>query len=350
MVTISQIREFSKVAKDIAFQGATRKEKYEWIGAIINRFRYFSCSKKDKSVIKQYIMRMAGYSDAQLTRLIAKKRKTGQILADTTKRHRFPCTYTPEDIGRLIETDKAHDHLSGPATKRIMEREYAVFKKEEFRIIKNISSSHIYNLRATRQYQSNTRFFIKTKLIQRASIGERKKPEPAGKPGFLRVDTVHQGDLDKEKGVYHINLVDEVIQWEILGSVERISEYYLEPLLEDVLDQFPFDILGFHSDNGSEYINKIIAALLTKLLIRQTKSRTRHCNDNALVEGKNGSIVRKHLGYSHIPQQYAFQINEFYKNHLNVYLNYHRPCGFAKKIIDVKGKEKKVYNVYRTPV
>lgn len=348
MVSIAQIKEFIKVAKNIEFQGASRKEKYEWIETILLRFRYFSCRKKDKSTLKQYMMRMTGFSDAQLTRLVGKKRKCGKILANTTRHHHFPRKYTPCDIGLLIETDKVHNHLSGPATKKILEREYAIFRKDEFIRLKDISSSHIYNLRETRQYQSNTHFFAKTRPAK-VNIGERTKPEPEGKPGFLRVDTVHQGDLNKEKGIYHINLIDEVIQWEILGSVEKISEYYLLPLLEDVLDQFPFDILGFHSDNGSEYINKIIAALLNKLLIRQTKSRPRHCNDNALVEGKNGSIIRKHIGYSHIPQRYAYLINEFYKNYLNVYLNYHRPCGFATKKIDEKGKEKKVYNVYLIP-
>ena len=89
----------------------------------------------------------------------------------------------------------------------------------------------------------------------KVNIGIRKKPAPYGKPGYLRVDSVHQGDLDKEKGVYHINLVDEVTQWEIVGCVEGISEHFLAPLLEVLLKLFPFKILGFHSDNGSEYIN-----------------------------------------------------------------------------------------------
>jgi len=58
-------------------------------------------------------------------------------------------------------------------------------------------------------------------------IGERAKPDPKGQPSYIRVDTVHQGDLNGYKGVYHINTVDEVTQWEILASVERISEAYL---------------------------------------------------------------------------------------------------------------------------
>lgn len=291
---------------------------------------------------------MTGYSDAQIERLIAKKKNCGVIVANSTARHHFPKIYTPEDVALLIETDKAHDRLSGPATKKILKREHEIFNKKQFERIKNISVAHIYNLRNTNQYQSNTRFFQKTKPVK-TNIGERHKPNPEGKPGFLRVDTVHQGDLDKKKGVYHINLVDEITQWEILGAVEKISEQYLALLLEDLIAQFPFRILGFHSDNGGEYINKIVAALLDKLLIRQTKSRARHCNDNALAEGKNGNIVRKHMGYAHIPQHYAELINEFYRNHLNVYLNYHRPCGFATKKIDRKGKEKKVYETYQTP-
>jgi hypothetical protein len=348
MVSITQIQEFKKVADAITFNGSSQKEKYAWIEEVLMRFRYFSQKKKEKSVVKHYILQMTGYSDAQTARLIARKKKSGKIFNSSTKRNTFPRTYTPGDVALLIETDKAHDRLSGKATKRIFQRMYNFFHDQKFQRLKNISVSHIYNLRGTRQYRSWTKFFTKTKPTA-VPIGERRKPDPQGKPGFLRVDTVHQGDLDKEKGVYHINIVDEVTQWELVGAVEKISEYYLKPLLEDLIAQFPFKIINFHSDNGSEYINKIAAKLLHKLLIKQTKSRSRHCNDNALVEGKNGSIIRKHMGYMHIPQSYAFLINQFYKNYFNRYLNYHRPCGFATTIISENGKQKKVYDVYRTP-
>lgn len=348
LISISQIKEFIKIAKDIEFKGVRRKEKYEWIEEVLLRFRYFTLRKKEKTVLKKYILLMTGFSRAQLTRLIAKKKKTGKILANDTRRHRFPKKYTTEDVARIIETDTAHNRLSGPATKRIFQRMHEIFKDQRFQRLKDISIAHIYNLRGTRQYLSWTRFFTKTKPTS-LNIVERRKPKPQGEPGYLRVDTVHQGDLDKEKGVYHINLVDEITQWEIVGAVEKISERYLIPLLEATLKQFPFQIKGFHSDNGSEYINKIVSRLLNKLLIQQTKSRARHCNDNALVEGKNGSIIRKNIGYMHIPQRYAAPLNEFYQNFLNPYLNYHRPCGFATEKISEKGKIKKVYDVYRTP-
>jgi len=348
MISIAQIKEFIKISKDIEFRATSRKEKYEWIETVLGRFKYFSLRKKDKTILKLYMLEMAGFSDAQLTRLISKKKKIGRIISDSTKRHAFTTIYVPEDVALLIETDKAHGRLSGPATKKIFERMYALFNNEKFRRLKNISVSHIYNLRGTRQYISWTRFFTKTRPTP-AKIGVRRKPDPKGEPGFLRVDTVHQGDLDKEKGVYHINLVDEVTQWEIVGAAEKISEQYLQPVLRGALEQFPFRIKGFHSDNGSEFINGVVAKLLNTLLVEQTKSRARHCNDNALVEGKNGSIIRKHMGYWHIPQRYADTLNEFYQNHFNPYLNYHRPCGFATEIISEKGKVTKAYDVYRTP-
>ena len=191
-------------------------------------------------------------------------------------------------------------------------------------------------------YARQRRHFDKTRPV-RVQIGERRRPDPQGQPGFLRVDTVHQGDLDGIKGVYHINAVDEVTQFQCVFSVERISERFLIPVLEEILATFPFIIQGFHADNGSEYINRRVAALLEKLHIELTKSRPRHSNDNALAESKNGSVIRKHLGYAHIPGQWAPQLKRFHREHFNPYLNFHRPCFFPVPQADKKGKMVKRY-------
>jgi transposase InsO family protein len=117
-----------------------------------------------------------------------------------------------------------------------------------------------------------------------------------------------------------------------------------------MISAYPFVIKEFHADNGSEYINYQVADMLNKLLIKLTKSRPRNTNDNALVESKNGSIVRKHMGYLHIPASKAPLINEFYMVHLNPYLNYHRPCAFVTKTtVSKHGKQKKKYGQYITP-
>ena len=130
----------------------------------------------------------------------------------------------------------------------------------------------------------------------------------------------------------------------------RISEHYLEPALSAILAQFPFVIRGFHSDNGSEFINQTVARLLNKLMIEQTKSRPRHSNDNGLVETKNGAVIRKHIGWGYIDASHADRINQFYTAHLNPYRNYHRPCAQADVEVDAKGRKCRRYQRYQTPL
>lgn len=349
LVTLSQLAAFTSAAHGLNFVGRTRKEKYAWIEKLLSRFFYFTLRKRDKVTVRKYVMKMTGYGDAQVTRLIRKKKKTNHILPLSREAcSSFETKYTTNDVALLAKTDDAHDRLSGPATKKIFERAFTLFHDERFVRLKEISVAHLYRLRMRRQYLSTTTTFTRTNPTA-VPIGQRSKPYPDGKPGYIRVDSVHQGDQNKEKGVYHINLVDEVTQWELVGCVEGISEHFLAPLLEALLEQFPFKIFEFHSDNGSEYINYVVAKLLNKLSIEQTKSRPRRSNDNALVEGKNGAVIRKHMGYIHIPRRYAEAINHFYQEYFNTYLNYHRPSGYATTIVNTKGKEKKVYNLYEPP-
>jgi len=348
--TVERVRGFLEGSEAVEFRGLTAQEKYCWIEEVLIRFRYHHLKRAEKGVIRRYIEKVTGYSRSQVSRLIAEYKRTGRLKKTEYRRHRFPRKYTPSEVGLLARTDELHGWLSGPATKNIMERECDVYGHAEFGNISRISIAHLYNLRKSNIYRGMTKRYTKTKPVV-SRIGERAKPDPKGQPGYIRIDTVHQGDLNGQKGVYHINAVDEITQWEIVASVARISEAYLVPVLETMLLQFPFVIRGFHSDNGSEFVNKTIAALLNKLLIRFTKSRPRHSNDNGLVETKNGSVIRKQLGYAYIPQGSAELINEFNRDLFNPYINFHRPCFFPVSVIDPKGKVRKSYpyNMVRTP-
>jgi len=348
IVSVAQIRLFLEKSALVNFKGVSRKEKYQWIENTMNRFGYLKLGRNDKGIIRNYIIQMTGFSPAQAGRLIKKKKKTGKVLASSTKRNSFPIKYTPEDIARLVDTDNAHSRLSGKATKEILVREFEKFKKKDYERLSKISVSHIYNLRVKKQYTSASLTYTKTQATN-VQIGERRKPDNGGEPGYVRVDSVHQGDLNGIKGVYHINVVDEVTQWEVIGCTEKITEQYLEILLEELIEQFPYKIINFHSDNGGEYINKTVAKLLNKLVIDQTKSRSGRCNDNALVECKNGAVIRKHMGRSHISQKHAKPINKFYKEYFNPYLNYHRPSCYPTISFADNGKRKKIYDVCMIP-
>ena len=340
--TIEQIEAFLTGAETVELIIVGKADRYVWIQRTLIRLKYSQLSKSEKGLVMRYLGKMTGYSPAQVKRLIKQYREKGRLVRKQRTVKSFSQKYTAQDKRLLAALDERHETLSGLATKKLCERAYTVFGECDYKRLATISISHLYNLRQSTIYLRQRRQFTKTRPVT-CLIGERRKPNPQGQPGFVRIDSVHQGDQDGMKGVYHINAVDEITQFEIVASVEKISERYLIPVLEQMLDAFPFVILSFHSDNGSEYINKQVAKLLNKLLIEFTKSRARQSNDNALAESKNGSVVRKHFGYSHIPQKWAPLINQFNQDHLNPYINYHRPCFFPVTVIDAKGKQRKTY-------
>ena len=342
VLTQEQIREFLKGSQAIEFRGQTRAELYGFVQRVLVAQEYAVQGKKERGAIRAYLSKVTGLSLPQMTRLIRKYRQEGVVEPAAYRRRRFPAKYTSVDIALLAEVDRVHGWLSGPATVRILKREYEQFGKAEYARLAEISVAHLYNLRRGAQYRKLAAKWEPTQPSA-VMIGERRKPDPGGRPGFLRIDTVHQGDWDGAKGVYHINAVDAVTQWQVVGCVGRISEQFLLPVLEAMLHQFPFRILGFHSDNGSEYVNHGVAKLLQSLLIEFTKSRANRTQDNALVEGKNGAIIRKHIGYGHIGTEHAEAVQKFYTAQLNPYLNFHRPCGFATVSLDASVKRKRQY-------
>lgn len=346
--TIEQVEQFLAGCVDIAFTAhGNDVERYAHISRVLKRFDYPQRSKRERGVLLRYLQHTSGYSRAQVTRLI-KQWHTNRLASEPlVKRYKAPAApfirkYTACDIALLVEMDKAQENACGPATVHLFKRAFADYGDSRYERLATLSSSHLYNLRKSAGYQRQRLAFTKTDSVCN-SIGVRKAPQPEGRAGFVRIDSVHQGDEDGMKGVYHITCVDSTTQWQVESCVEGISEAFLLPVLAQIIAQFPFAIEGFHSDNGSEYINHKVAKMLEKLRIEQTKSRSRHSNDNALAESKNASVVRKHMGYEHIPKKHAKTINDFYQNNFNPWLNLHRPCMFATSKVSPKGKVVKVY-------
>lgn len=342
LTNINQIKEFLKASQGVALslKESGIDEKYDFIDQTIDRLEYSKLSRKGKRVVASYLKKVTGYKRAQLFRLI-NRAKSGKLIRKKYKRHNPNRKYSSFDIKLLEKTDELHLRLNTFATKEILRREHEVFHKEDYEKISRISPSHINNLRNHPIYRNNYVNHTKSTIVP---IGETKKPENNEIPGSIRVDSVHQRD------VYYINLVDEITQWEIVISVPQLTKEYLLPALKYILDQCPFVVFNFHSDRGSEFINCEVAEILNELLIHQTKSRSRHTNDNALVESKNGSVVRKNLGYGYFSKQIVTELNEWLKNYFNIYLNYHRPCLYQTGIrIYPNGREMPKYGQTTVP-
>lgn len=339
--SIAQLAQFLNGAPQlvVSLEHAAIEEKYRFIDRTVDRFRYSKLKRKERHTVYRYVRKVTGYQKAQLLRLI-KRAVLGRLIRKEYHRVNPNRIYTSMDVKLLEKTDELHLRLSDRATQEILRREYERFDRKEYQTLAHISHGHITNLRHHPIYRSSWVNHTKARLIP---IGRTQPPENYGRPGSIRVDTVSQRD------VYHINAVDEITQWEVLVAVPVISEICMIPALSILLDQFPFVIFNFHSDRGGEAINYLVASFLQKLLINQTKSRARHPNDNALVETKNGSVVRKNMGWEHIHQQFTDDFTDYYRQWFNPYLNFHRPCAFPTVEKDERGKTTKVYRIYQTP-
>ena len=345
--TVEQVRQVLKGTQELQFRAAQDDQgRYGWMEAVLRRLGYRQLGRADKGAVLAYLQRLSGYSRAQVTRLVSRW-MAGKPLVKNYRapEHAFARRYTGADVALLAEVDRAMGMLSGPATACVLRRQRDVFGDARFERLGSISVAHLYNLRNAAGYRAQRVVVTKTRGAKAAAIGVRKAPAPEGRPGFIRIDSVHQGDWDGIKGVYHINAVDCVTQWEVVASVQTIAENHLLPVIEQMLAQFPFEILGFHADNGSEYVNHRVAKMLDKLRVEFTRSRPRRSNDNGLAETKNGAVVRKEFGYEHIHRRHAARFDIYCREYLNPFLNYHRPCLFATELADPKkpGRIKRVY-------
>lgn len=342
--TIEQVRAFLAGVCDVQLRTLQDDgERRRFVQRTLCRFGYFRRPRHERGLLLAYLQRVSGYSRAHMIRLVAQYRDSGTLQQrERGTRTQFRRRYTDEDVALLAELDSLHDTLSGAATRALAQRAWRVYGQARYERLAQISVSHLYNLRAGAAYRQRRRTWTKTRPSP-VALAVRKAPAPNGLPGYIRIDTVHQGDQDGVKGVYHVNAVDIVTQWEVVAAVERISEAYLLPVIALMLESFPFVVRGFHSDGGSEYINRDVARLLEKLRVEFTRSRPRQTNDNALAECKNGAVVRKLIGYGHIPQKHAAAINRFHQDALNPYLNFHRPCYFAVDTVDARGRIRKTY-------
>lgn len=347
-MSLEQIQTFLEASEEVEFKAGNKEDLYDWVNQTLRHLHYCKLKRSERGLVRRYVSKMTGRSRAQVTRLLGRYLRGEPVQPKPYRRRRFPQRYTREDIELPAAVDEAHGTISGPATRKILQRARYDFHDARYTRLAELSVAQLYRLRKSRAYRQRLTSYQPTRPTQ-VAIGERRQPKPNGRPGYLRVDTVHQGDRDGIKGVYHIHAVDEVTQWEVVGAAAQIGEAWLIPVLDAMLAQFPFRIQGFHSDNGSEFINHTVAQLLNKLLIEQTKSRPRRSNDNGLVESKNGAVVRKHMGYRHITAPHAEEIEVFYERYLNPYLNFHRPCGVPEEMANAKGKVKRMYRWYATP-
>ncbi|WP_342316410.1 DDE-type integrase/transposase/recombinase [Lysobacter sp. FW306-1B-D06B] len=312
--TIEQVRAVLDGTRtsDLA-PAADRHARYGWIATVLALLSYRQLKRADRGWVRRYLRHLSGFSRAQVTRAI-QRWLAFKPLCRTPRRpsNAYARRYAEADLDALAEVEREYGRLSGSATVVVLRRMYQVYCDECFVRLQHLSVSHLYNLRRSVAYQARHTVRTKTRSVRKATaIAVRRAPAPDNRPGFIRIDSVHQGDFRGRWSVYHINAVDCFTQWQVVATVPSLKREHMLPTLRAMLAQFPFQFRGFHSDGGSEYVNYDVAAMLEQERIAFTRSRPRRCNDNALVEAKNGVVVRRQFGYSYVPAERAEQFNAF---------------------------------------
>src|ERR1039458_6361344 len=187
-LSLQQIEQFLLAAKEVGFGCSQGQEVYGWVKRLLCGQEYARQGRRARGLLRRYLGKMTGLSRAQFTRLVGRYLATGQVRRKSSRRHRFPTRYSRADIELLALVDEAHESLSGPAPRRILQREFRQYGKPEFQRLAGISNGHLYNLRRTPRYRQRLQNYHKTRPTP-VAIGERRRPDPAGRPGYLRLDT-----------------------------------------------------------------------------------------------------------------------------------------------------------------
>ena len=156
LTTVAQIEAFMLGTSEVGFV-MPKSERNGFIVQTLKRLGYTKHNKVSKGVLLRYLTHMTGLSRQQLARLVRSYVRFGKINKVKRMRQGFAARFTAADIALLVEVDVLHNTLSGPATKKIMERAFLVFGDPRFERLAGISISHLYNLRGSKPYQTKRR-------------------------------------------------------------------------------------------------------------------------------------------------------------------------------------------------
>lgn len=315
------------------------RSKREYVEAIYQRYK--SASRREKAVILDEFCRTCGYHRKHGIRLLktfkqpAKKPPSKSL---KVRRGRSPI-YQDDTILKPLKTIWLTANL--PCSKRLKaiiplwlpgyQEEFGILDKKTVQKLKVISSSTIDRLLQPTRIRHTKRGYSTTKpgTLLRKQIPIKVNQWDETRPGFLEADTVaHCGDSLIGMFVYTIDFVDIATGWTEQRAVWGKGETGVLEQIKNVEALLPFPLLGFDSDNGSEFLNHHLFRHFTRRdrPVQFTRSRAYHKDDNAHIEQKNWTHVRQWLGYQRLDNPGVVQLlNNLYRTEWRSFHNFFCP-------------------------
>lgn len=315
------------------------------------RERYRRARKKGKGVLLGEFVKVTGYSRKSAIRLLRRNKAPGAERRGRPKRYSAKATamlVVLWEAANRICSQRLHPFI--PELLRVLEQHGEMRVEPEIAAqLQQMSPATIdrrlrpYRQRGKRRSLSTT----KPGSLLKGSIPLRTFGEVERKqPGTMQVDLLaHCGESTEGFYLFTLSAVDEATGWGEWVVVWGKGQERVGAAIHRVHKRLPFPLQGLHTDNGGEFINQPLYTYCQGEKIRFTRCRPYKKNDNALVEEKNGSVVRRLVGYERYSSKQAYEkLNEVY-DLLRLYCNFFQP---VLKLIAKSRQGSKVHKEYDT--
>jgi transposase InsO family protein len=329
------------------------KGRWEYLRAIYERYQ--KAGRKDKKAILSEFCANAGYNRKYAIRLLNRARPE--------KRPKPPRRRgVSYDQGTLAVLTAVWEAAGYPWSVRLkallpgwipwIRKRFGLRGEVEKQLLK-ISARQIDRRLKAVKTQRRRRIYGRTKpgYLLKHHIPVKTDRWDVQSPGFTEVDLVsHSGNSASGEFAHTLNVTDIHTTWTESVAVLGRGEQAVQRALNEIAEELPFRLLGVDSDNGSEFINWHLKRWCERKEIQLTRGRPYKKDDNAHIEQKNWTHVRKLLGWERYDTHGAIEaINDLYRNELRLWLNLFLPSVKLLKKVRVGSKVRRVYDGPRTP-
>lgn len=337
----------------------TMPSRLEYIKTAKQRYR--KAHSQEKSAILNELCANTGYNRKYAIRQLSAKAALLQPTGFQRKK-RKSCTYSNEDIYWLAKVWEVLDYPCGQRLSPVLSETLTILIS--FHELEGIPDSTVAQLHRIKSTTIDDRLFparqkLHRKLISTTKPGSLiKKHIPIrtaswneSRVGCCEIDTVaHCGESADGDFINSLNITDIPTQWtETVALIGKAQKRIMHGL-DTITDRLPFPLVALDPDNGSEFINWQLFRWCMEQKIEFTRGRPYHKNDNAHIEQKNWTHVRKLFGYERLETTEQLNLmNEVYGNEWRLYKNFFIPCMKLRDKQRIGKHGEKIKRVYDTP-
>lgn len=346
----------------------TMRQKMAVTGEL--RDRYQKSKKREKITILNEFTKLTGYNRSYASQILNQSKllgyvhvagKTIKYIRDHKKRRKKKRYYDHDVLIALKKLWEGADFICSKRLAPYLEEYITVLERcgeiklthEVREKLLTISPATIDRLLAPvrKRQQFKGRSTTRPGSLLKKNIPIRTYSEwDDRRPGFFEVDLVsHDGGQSRGDFIQSLNFTDIATGWDEMVAVKNKAQRWVFEGIKEIRDRLPFPILGFDSDNGSEFINDELIRYCEREQITFTRARPYRKNDSCFIEQKNWSVIRRTVGYGRYDTEEELRVlNQLYSN-LRLYVNFFQP---VRKLIQKErfgSRIKKYYDIAQTP-